>query len=402
MKQLLHVCENIFIVGLNDRAFVVQDSSVCELLAPENNANDNKDNKETKQHVPSANEIQAVAVSCIDNQVWCAVSRYNKTLTLYSFERNAPFSTSSMQPTSVHKTVKRVLCITFASVPSENDSSPLHVVVAGDLTGDATAYSLKQRQSRFLLGHTASMLTGVNVVSGKEKQYILTSDRDEKIRVSAFPQTTMIEGYLLGHENYITSMDATLKKCVSCGGDNTVRLWNYVDCNELGRVNVQHLPTRVAMSPDGMQVAVIYHGSNKLDIFKTNDDTSLELQQSIDCPSQPLSVKFVSNERILLVTGEPEYMSEYKLDAGGQCYTIDPSSPCVQALRQVAASENIAMPTTIMEVDQKSGQIKLQKEAETRVAVGVKAPWNKFERVQTAKEANKRREKRKRQAKEES
>jgi len=406
----LNTCENIIIAGLNDRAFLVQDSAICELLAPENGADKKHEppkgaeskhesskpateQKQQQQNVPNANEVQAVAVVCFDNHVWCAISRYNKTLSLYCLTRDTSFP-SNIQPTTVHKTVKRVLCVDFGNISSENpSSSSLHVVIAGDLVGDATAYSLTDsEQSKVLLGHTASMLTGLDVVSS----HILTCDRDEKIRVSCFPQTFVIEGYLLGHTAFITSMDATADdKCVSCGGDGTVRLWNYVECKQLAEYNTeQWLPTKVAISPSGEYVAVIYDASNKLDVLSTRNGASLESQQSIECPLQPLSIKFVSNDRILVLTCDPEYLLEYKPE--NEQFAVNASSSAVQALKQVATPSNIIMPTTIMEIDEKSGQIKLQKEAESRGAKAGVKPWNKVERIQKAKEAGKRRGKRRR------
>ena len=185
MKQLLDVCEGAIIAGLNDCAFVVRDAAVCELLAPpqseqspSNGAsmaklpNDNND-KATKQkhetNIPNPNEIQAVAIASFsdNNQVWCAVSRYNKTLSIYCIDRRVKRSSASISPTTVHKTVKRVLCLAFASIPSENSSSPpLHVVIAGDLIGDATAYSLTDAsQSQSLVGTHGKHVDGSQCLS---------------------------------------------------------------------------------------------------------------------------------------------------------------------------------------------------------------------------------------------
>lgn len=407
MKQLLHVCENLVIVGLNDRAFLVQDdSSVCELLPPESDGSigDAAAKSPQKQQPPSnMNEIQAVAITSMNNnQVWCAVSRYNKTLSLYCCS-DSNEQCNEFRPTTVHKTSKRVLCLAFAGIPSENvSSSPLHVVIAGDLVGDATAYSLTDSSlSKLLLGHTASMLTDLKVVtSPNNKQYILTADRDEKVRVSSFPTTIVVEGYLLGHENYVTSLDACGdEKCVSCSGDGTVRLWKYYEeeCKQLAVYKTsQPLPTRVATSPNGSTVAVIYDSSKQIDVLSTDaNGTSVLLKQTLECPSQPLSVKFVSTDRFLVLTREPEYILEYHQLENDSEYAINTSSPLTTSLQKMASSNSITMPTTIIEVDSKSGDAKMQKQVEKRVGHDVK-PWNKVERIQTAKQANKRREKRKR------
>lgn len=51
----------------------------------------------------------------------------------------------------------------------------------------------------FLLGHV-SMIT--DIALPKDDVVILTADRDEKIRVSRFPQAAVIENYCLGHSQY--------------------------------------------------------------------------------------------------------------------------------------------------------------------------------------------------------
>jgi tRNA (guanine-N(7)-)-methyltransferase subunit TRM82 len=109
------------------------------------------------------------------------------------------------------------------------------------MSGDAIAYPVIPQSisaRRLLLGHTASILTGLNVASG----LILTADRDEKVRVSAFPDTQLIRGYLLGHTSFISTMDVVVSTttehtlCVTGSGDGSVRLWDCVSCYEIAIV----------------------------------------------------------------------------------------------------------------------------------------------------------------------
>ena len=125
-----------------------------------------------------------------------------------------------LYPTITYHLPKRARCLSFALVPSSSitlsSSSDQHVIIVGDLSGDAIAFPIPPSQAsissssssttnscRLLLGHTASMLTGLNIVPAiartttttaaatandddTKKQYILTADRDEKIRISSF------------------------------------------------------------------------------------------------------------------------------------------------------------------------------------------------------------------------
>jgi len=249
-------------------------------------------------------EIQAVCCSTqiIDSCIWLAVSRENKTLSLYSIPSSSSSSSatateeqSKIYPTITYNLPKRARCLAFSTVSSSSSSSSekkkCHVIIAGDLSGDAIAFPVPSAGAaatatnrRLLLGHTASILTGLNVVpttsawntfttttqsttstsKPQQQQLILTADRDEKVRISYFPETHIIHGYLLGHSSFISTMYATSLStassatekdgttdagnnastssnralCITGSGDGTVRLWDYQSCKEVGMVPV--------------------------------------------------------------------------------------------------------------------------------------------------------------------
>jgi hypothetical protein len=205
-----------------------------------------------------------------------------------------------LEPVHVHISFKRISCLSFAHVPpppplflkdghgldKSRDPRGLTVVVGGDLAGDAVAYSLEvsstpaqsvvpprttepkscqpktsaatttsellplnaedegYKQSnndatagqRLLLGHTASMLTGVRLATFQDAHcsLILTADRDEKVRISCWPNTHEIVGYLLGHTAFVTDLDVVVAgsgdngicRCATVCGDGIIRLWN--------------------------------------------------------------------------------------------------------------------------------------------------------------------------------
>jgi tRNA (guanine-N(7)-)-methyltransferase subunit TRM82 len=91
---------------------------------------------------------------------------------------------------------------------------------------------------KLLLGHV-SLLTDIISISispsdgpshGK-RNYILTADRDEHIRVSrGIPQTHVIETYCLGHEQFINKIHAPawqLQTLISGGGDDYLLIWDW-------------------------------------------------------------------------------------------------------------------------------------------------------------------------------
>ena len=90
-----------------------------------------------------------------------------------------------------------------------------------------------------LLGHV-SLLTDLAYVTVKPQElksnhlrnYIITSDRDEHIRVSrGLPQAHIIEGYCLGHTEFVSKMCILYwspEILVSGGGDDFLLVWDWI------------------------------------------------------------------------------------------------------------------------------------------------------------------------------
>lgn len=98
-----------------------------------------------------------------------------------------------------------------------------------------------------LLGHV-SMLTDIVITSLLQPDpvdyphtYIFTSDRDEHIRISRGPpQTHIIEGYCLGHEDFVSKLCVLDNELlVSGGGDDYLFLWRWRECRLLNKINLK-------------------------------------------------------------------------------------------------------------------------------------------------------------------
>jgi tRNA (guanine-N(7)-)-methyltransferase subunit TRM82 len=289
---------------------------------------DSKDDQTKKQDAESTSdtkgEIQAVCCTEIESHNWFAVSREDKTLSLYcapstfqpTSDAQEKVEAKQLQPFTVYHMPKRARCLLFSIVSSQTENGGCNIIIAGDLSGDSYAYPVPSNDSsltavdtaaattiqpkstprRLLLGHTASILTGMQVVpssSEKTKQFLLTADRDEKVRVSYFPDTHIIHGYLLGHNAFISAMDAVhghhfstadggddnnRTLCLTASGDGTVRLWDYQLCKEIGMVPVVlKTPTKVT---DG--------DLKEREDSKTKNDTKKNdcIQEENDCESE--------------------------------------------------------------------------------------------------------------------
>lgn len=102
-------------------------------------------------------------------------------------------------------------------------------VIVGDKTGDVFLYELySDKKELLLLGHLSIVL---DILMTDDSKHIITCDRDEKIRVSNYPNCYNIESYCLGHEQFVTNVQLlphNKKLLISCSGDGTLRLWDYL------------------------------------------------------------------------------------------------------------------------------------------------------------------------------
>lgn len=93
-----------------------------------------------------------------------------------------------------------------------------------------------------LLGHL-SLVTDVEL--SPLNDFIISADRDEKVRVSHFPHTFIIQSYCLGHSQYVNTIHTPRFSSgdnpllVSGGGDSLVNLWAIKEGRLLSSVDVK-------------------------------------------------------------------------------------------------------------------------------------------------------------------
>ena len=102
-------------------------------------------------------------------------------------------------------------------------------------TNNTTEKSEPDFEHKLLLGHV-SMLTDIALVALGPRNYIITADRDEHIRVSrGIPQTHVIEGFCLGHSEFVSRICVLPDRpnlLVSGGGDDELFVWEW-ECGNL-------------------------------------------------------------------------------------------------------------------------------------------------------------------------
>jgi hypothetical protein len=128
---------------------------------------------------------------------------------------------------------------------SQEAASDRSIVIVSDKSGDIWGYNCPQLNKEVLLaGHTSSIITDLvycksasvsSSSSSALKQLVISSDRDEKIRISSFPDLERIFGYCLGHKSVISSLALiTLNDqpyLISASWDHKLVLWNLSNDN---------------------------------------------------------------------------------------------------------------------------------------------------------------------------
>lgn len=128
---------------------------------------------------------------------------------------------------------------TLARAASRVRFSPNDDIVIADKAGDAYLFSTSRptEAGTLILGHLSMLL---DILVTQDMKCILTTDRDEKIRVSMFPNCYNIMSYCLGHAKFVTNISELPHKksiLVSCGGDGVFKLWDYKHGRELMSTN---------------------------------------------------------------------------------------------------------------------------------------------------------------------
>ena len=105
----------------------------------------------------------------------------------------------------------------------------LQALIIGDKAGDTYAVTFPDvtLKKKLLFGHCSSIITSLAVSA--DGRYLISADRDEKVRVTCFPSTHIIQSFCMGHTEFVSAV-ITLKALpnllISGAGDGTVRLWS--------------------------------------------------------------------------------------------------------------------------------------------------------------------------------
>uniref|UniRef100_A0A0N4ZX89 WD_REPEATS_REGION domain-containing protein n=1 Tax=Parastrongyloides trichosuri TaxID=131310 RepID=A0A0N4ZX89_PARTI len=123
-----------------------------------------------------------------------------------------------------------------------------------------------------LVGHV-SMIFDFDI--NEDDSLLFTGDRDEKIKVSHYPDSYNIEHILLGHQGYVSSVVYILNNRLLTGSsDGNLILWNISTGSIISKINVQHGPIRRVkvkhISESEFSVIVTYENIESFSIVNYN------------------------------------------------------------------------------------------------------------------------------------
>ncbi|CAC5409707.1 TRM82 [Mytilus coruscus] len=168
------------------------------------------DNNADKSVTSTKNHI--LASCCSDSGKYLALSDDIKQLYLYKFD--AEWKIISRRPVP-----RRCTSLTFTQDEK--------YVLLADKTGDVYRFCIddETHAGELLLGHLSMLL---DIVVARNDEFVVTCDRDEKIRVSCYPNSYNVHSYCLKHTEYVASIiyikDHDL--LISGGGDGKVIIWS--------------------------------------------------------------------------------------------------------------------------------------------------------------------------------
>uniref|UniRef100_A0A8D0HMC5 WD repeat domain 4 n=1 Tax=Sphenodon punctatus TaxID=8508 RepID=A0A8D0HMC5_SPHPU len=195
-------------------------------------------------------------------------------------------------------------------------------ILVADKSGDVYSYSITEPQNagKLELGHLSLLL---DVALSPDDQYILTADRDEKIRVSLTRVPHNIVSFCLGHREFVSRI-FVIPNCpdllLSASGDCTLRLWEYksgkeVHCCHLSSLNMQedtktekkYAVSRIAYCCDRNYIAVLCDCIPTVYIFQLEAATQqLICKQLISLKHKGWDIAFEETGRLWILQENQE------------------------------------------------------------------------------------------------
>ncbi|RVE57761.1 hypothetical protein OJAV_G00202430 [Oryzias javanicus] len=288
-----------------DREAFVFDCSLAEKRPKQTKGEDTSDGAASEE--TGNDEVLAFAASASGRLL--ALTDDTKRLVLFGCE-------PSWRCISTRWVVRRCTALTFSQDEDE--------LLVADKSGDVYSFSVAEaeRDGELKLGHLSMLLA---VVVSPDDRFIITADRDEKIRVSHRGSPYNIQAFCLGHRQFVSALHIPAGRphwLLSGSGDGTVKLWEFESGRQLQSWELrqdgsaaeqnqdqnQNHPApeqnaavcRVTSSPDARHLAVLCERDSDRRLFRLDSDEGSDLgpPHRLPFPRPPLDVSFDRDGRL--------------------------------------------------------------------------------------------------------
>ncbi|XP_065183480.1 tRNA (guanine-N(7)-)-methyltransferase non-catalytic subunit WDR4-like [Sycon ciliatum] len=196
-----------------------------------------------------------------------------------------------------HWPAKRRVCTLRFSSHGED-------LLLADKTGDIYRFKCREEFSEsgeLILGHISVLLDiGISL----DNRHIFSCDRDDKIRVSRYPNAYNIEAFCLGHTQFVSCIATSAKypECIFSGsGDSSIIMWQYRSGSLLSKLELpEKEPVCVLAGSSTGCIAAAQEKSLLIHIVAV-DDGSLRIRQSIAVQHTVVSMSFSQDANTLWV-----------------------------------------------------------------------------------------------------
>lgn len=174
-------------------------------------------------------------------------------------------------------------------------------VLLADKTGDCFAYTVEDGGAMTrVCGHISMVM---DLLLTKDNKHLISCDRDEKIRVTCFPDSHNIAAYCVGHKEYVSQIEILPqipKILCSISGDQSLRFWDYVNGKELYSLPLPaggvHMAVKSSSKASSTTIACSMYKSNFIQLYEVvyqNETKTLKMVSSKQIEAKCWKIKSI-------------------------------------------------------------------------------------------------------------